>query len=267
LQESPASYYYTRKQQDHAGEQVTNTRPYILAAFVLIFLSLTSAGSAYTIPEKLEYDLTWSGIKAGTASLEVAENGPYIQFISRAASSDFVSVFYRVEDLAVSSLLKEVHMTLPGKPYSYHLKTSEGRHKKDKEVFFDFKARKVTYNNYLDKEQQLFDINDTTMDALSCFYYVRYLPLQVGKSIYVEIFDSKKLYKAEVQVVKKEEIQIPLGTFKTILIRPVLQTEGIFSRKGDILIWITDDDKRLPVMLKTKVKVGAIKATLTGGKY
>jgi hypothetical protein len=47
----------------------------------------------------------------------------------------------------------------------------------------------------------------------------------------------------------------------------VLLTEGIFSRKGDILIWVSDDAKRLPLLLKTKVKVGAIKATLTGGKY
>ena len=147
------------------------------------------------------------------------------------------------------------------------MKTSEGRHIKDKEVYFDFKAKKATFFNYLDKERQVFDINESTMDALSCFYYVRYLPLQVGKSVYVEIFDNKKLYKAEVQVVKKEEIETDFGTFKTILIRPVLQSEGIFNRKGDILIWLTDDAKRLPVLLKTKVKVGSIKATLTGGKY
>lgn len=234
----------------------------------IIFLLLAaSTASAYSIPERLEYDLTWSGIKAGTAELETVENGPYIQFISRARSSDFVSVFYRVEDLAVSSMKKEPHRTLPGLPYSYRLKTSEGRHKKDKEVFFDFAEKKVTFLNYLDKERQVFDIADGTMDALSCFFYVRYLPLQVGKSVYVEIFDNKKLYKAEVKVVKKEEIETSLGSFKTILIQPVLQSEGIFSRKGDILIWLTDDAKRLPVLLKTKVKVGSIKATLVGGKY
>jgi hypothetical protein len=246
---------------------LTTARSSFIAIFVLVILLLASTTAAYTVPERLEYELTWSGIKAGTASLEVLENGPYIQFVSRAVSSDFVSVFYRVEDVAVSSLLKESHKTLPGKPYNYKLKTSEGRHKKDKEVFFDFKEKKATYFNYLDKEKLVFGINETTMDALSCFYYVRYLPLPVGKSIYVEIFDSKKLYKAEVQVVRKEEIQIPLGTFKAILIKPILLSEGIFSRKGDVLIWVTDDEKRLPLLLKTKVKVGAITATLTGGKY
>jgi hypothetical protein len=267
LQELQASYYYTRKYLELAGEPVKTRKSIIFAIITLIFASLTSAATAYNIPERLEYDLTWSGIKAGTASLEVVDNGPYIQFISRAVSTSFVSVFYRVDDVAVSSLKKEAHKNLPGNPYNYRLKTSEGRHKKDKEVTFDFIARKATYNNYLDKEQQLFDIHETTMDALSCFFYVRYLPLQVGKSVFVEIFDNKKLYKAEVQVLRKEELQTPLGTFKTILIRPVLLTEGIFSRKGDILIWLSDDEKRLPLILKTKVKVGSIKATLTGGKY
>ncbi len=246
---------------------MTTHKSLILATVALIFLLLATTAAAYTLPERLEYDLTWAGIKAGTASLETVENGPYIQFVSRAMSSSFVSVFYKVDDLAVSSLKKEAHRNLPGTPYNYKLKTSEGRHKKDKEVFFDFNAKKATYYSYLDKEQQVFDINDTTMDALSCFFYVRYLPLQVGKSVYVEIFDNKKLYKAEVQVLKREELQTSLGTFKTILIRPVLLTEGIFSRKGDILIWLTDDEKRLPVLLQTKVKVGSIKATLTGGRY
>ncbi len=182
-------------------------------------------------------------------------------------STPFVSVFYKVDDLAVSSVKKEARGNLPVTPYNYKLKTSEGRHKKDKEVYFDFRTRKATYYSYLDREQQVFDIGEFTMDALSCFFYVRYLPLHVGKSVFVEIFDNKKLYKAEVQVLRKEELQTPLGTFQTILIKPVLLSEGIFSRKGDILIWLTDDDKRLPVLLKTKVKVGSISATLTGGRY
>jgi len=245
---------------------VTSPKTAGFAIFILALLLLSSAAAAFALPERLDYDLTWAGIKAGTASLETIENGQYVQLVSRAMSSDFVSVFYRVNDLAVSSLRKEAHTSLPGTPYNYRLKTSEGKHKKDKEVFFDSAGKKATYIDYLDKEQKTFDIGDFTMDALSCFYYVRFLPLHVGKSVFVEIFDNKKLYKAEVQVVKKEEIETPIGTFKTILIRPVLQSEGIFNRKGDILIWLTDDEKRLPVLLKTKVKVGSVKATLTAVK-
>ncbi|HMK60800.1 MAG TPA: DUF3108 domain-containing protein [Dissulfurispiraceae bacterium] len=233
------------------------------AVFVIAIIIFSQTAVPFVLPERLDYDLTWAGIKAGTASLETVEKDQYIQFVSRAMSSDFVSVFYRVDDLAVSSLKKIPIKNLPGTPYSYRLKTSEGKHRKDKEVYFDLAAKKAMYIDYLDKEQKSFDIGDSTMDALSCFYYVRFLPLHVGKSVFVDIFDNKKLYKAEIQVVKKEEIETPIGTFKTILIRPVLQSEGIFNRKGDIFIWLTDDERRVPVLLKTKVKVGAVKATIT----
>jgi hypothetical protein len=233
----------------------------------VLFLLVGSVASALTIPERLEYDLTWSGILAGTAVLEVKDNGPDIQFISRATSSPFVTVFYKVEDSAVSSLRKAPHKTLPGIPYNYRMKLSEGSSRKDKEVIFDLTANKAIYIDHLENERLSFDVSEKTMDALTCFFHVRYLPLQVGKSVYAQIFDNKKYYRVEVQVLKKEEIETPLGKFNTILIKPILLTEGIFIRKGDVLIWLTDDDRRLPVLLKTKVKVGAIMATLTGGIY
>jgi hypothetical protein len=46
-----------------------------------------------------------------------------------------------------------------------------------------------------------------------------------------------------------------------------MKSEGIFNRKGEMLIWLTDDQKRIPVKMQTKVAVGAITATLVGGSY
>jgi hypothetical protein len=51
------------------------------------------------------------------------------------------------------------------------------------------------------------------------------------------------------------------------VIQPLLKSEGIFARTGDIVIWLTDDDRRIPVQMKSKVVVGSITATLTGGSY
>jgi len=237
------------------------------AVIVSTVLMAWASVAAFTVPERLEYDLTWSRILAGTAVLEVKDIGPDIQLISSARSSPLLEVFYRVEDSAVSSLKKAPHGTLPGIPFNYRMKLSEGSSRKDKEVIFELKQKKAVYIDHLQNERLTFDISEKTMDALSCFFHVRYLPLQVGKSVYAQIFDNKKYYRVEVQVLKKEEITTPLGKFETILIKPILLTEGIFTRKGDVLIWLTDDDRRLPVLLKTKVKVGSIKATLTGGSY
>jgi hypothetical protein len=93
------------------------------------------------------------------------------------------------------------------------------------------------------------------------------MKLEVGKSVFVDVFDSKKLWNVEVQVLRKEKISTILGEVETIVIKPLMKSEGIFNRKGEILIWLTDDQKRIPVKMNTKVVVGAITATLVGGTY
>ncbi|HEX8948625.1 MAG TPA: DUF3108 domain-containing protein [Dissulfurispiraceae bacterium] len=239
----------------------------------LFFAPVVKAAAAvpFNVPEQLLYEVTWAGIRTGEASLEVKRAGASIQLISRARSSKWVSVFHKVDDLVVSTLKEErpkgLYENFVGAPLNYRIRLHEGRHVRDKEVAFDHTAKKATYTNYLNKEKLAFDIKGQVLDPLSSFYFIRTLPLEVGKSVYVDLFDSKKLYKAEVQVLKKEVIETSAGTFHTILIKPIIKSEGIFIRRGEILIWLTDDHKRIPVQLKTKAALGSVKAMLTGGQY
>ncbi len=246
----------------------------ITLSAVLVFLiiqlsAVLSPAWSFSIPEKLHYDLTWVGIKTGEAELEVRETAKDIQIISKANSSDWASIFHRVDDIVVSTIRKGENKGycegFIGVPHNYRIKIHEGRYQRDKEFLMDHVAKKVTYTNYLAKEKKEFVINESTLDPLSSFYYVRMLPLEVGKSVFLDVFDSKKLYKAEVQVLKREVLETPAGTFKTVLIKPILRSEGIFFKKGDILIWLTDDSRKIPVMVKTKVGVGSVKAILVGG--
>lgn len=236
--------------------------------FILLFLPLSAVfypADSFPIPEKLRYDLTWKGIKTGEAELEVRQEGNDIQLISRAKSSAFISIFYRVEDVVTSTIKRGENRGngegLVGLPYNYRAKIREGKQRRNIEFIMDHAARKATFINYLSKEKKTFDINESEFDPLSSFYFVRTLPLEVGKSVFIDIFD-RKLYRTEVQVLKREVIATSAGTFKTVLIKPVMKSEGIFFRKGDILIWLTDDNRRIPVMLQTKVAFGSVTATL-----
>ena len=60
----------------------------------------------------------------------------------------------------------------------------------------------------------------------------------------------------------RERITVPAGTFDCLVVQPVIQGEGLFQFEGDLTIWLSDDEHRLPVIMKTKVKVGAIDASL-----
>jgi len=259
------------------------------------FIAISYAAS-FNVPEKFIYDLTWTGIKAGTASLELINDRNKIKIISTAKSARWVSVFYTVDDRAESTLIKNEnnppespHSPLwkrgaegdfkggkggfsgeslsIGKPVNYRLKIREGRHRKDKEVIFDLSNSKATYINHLENEKKEFDVPAFVFDPISSFYYLRTLRLVVGESVYVTIFDSKKVWNVEVQVLRREKVTLPIGTFDTIVIKPLMKSEGIFYRKGDIYIWLTDDIKHIPVKLQTKVAVGHITATLIQGNY
>jgi hypothetical protein len=147
------------------------------------------------------------------------------------------------------------------------MKTREGRHRRDREVVFDLGGHSALYIDHRGGEKKNIPLHDNVFDPLSSFYYVRTLKLEVGQPVFVDILDNKKLWNVKVLVLRKEKIRTKLGSFDTIVIKPLMKSEGIFNRKGDILIWLTDDERRLPVMMLTKVAVGSITATLVGGQY
>lgn len=248
----------------------TNNKKLIITVFIsmtaLLLFCFVSA-NAFNIPEKFEYDITWTGIKAGTSSLELREDGDHIKIISTAKSADWVSVFYTVDDRIESTLIKNPHLEFMGQPSHYRVKIREGRHRRDKEIIFKNESNKVTYIDYISNEKKDFDIPGFLFDTLSSFYYVRTLKLEVGKSVTVTVFDNKKIWFVEVHVLKKEKITLPTGAVNTIVIKPSMQSEGIFFKKGEIFIWLTDDEKKIPVKLSAKVAIGSVTATLVGGMY
>jgi Protein of unknown function (DUF3108) len=223
--------------------------------------------ASFSMPEKFIYDLTWTGIKAGTASLELRNDGDRVKILSTAESAPWVSVFYTVEDKIESILSQSPSLKEQGQPIYYRLKIREGRHRKNKEVVFDRYNNKAKYTDYLSNEKREYDVPPHVYDPISSFYYVRSLKLLVGESVYVTIFDSKKVWNVEVQVLKKEKITLPAGTINTVVVKPLMKSEGIFYRKGEIFIWLTDDENHIPVKMQTKVAIGSITATLIKGLY
>jgi len=239
----------------------------VICIAALLSVVFASAAPAFTIPEKLVYDLTWTGVKAGTATLEVVNDMDTIRVISTARSASWVSVFYKVEDRVETVLVKGKSAIFIAQPRNYRMKLREGRHRRDKEVIYDHARKKAIFINHLDNDREEHAISEHAFDPLSVLYYVRTLKLDVGRPLHMDIFDSKKLWNVEVQVLRKERISSVLGEVNTIVIKPLLKSEGIFNRKGDMLIWLTDDQKRIPVRMQTKVAVGAITATLVEGVY
>ncbi len=212
---------------------------------------------ARSTKEKLYFDIYWFGIYAGKAVLEAINDNGVLRITSQVHSAPLISVFYKVEDYAESVIMD-------GIPVNFRIKQHEGRHRSDKETIFDMYNKNVTFFNYLKGTKKEHIIMDGVVwDVISGFYYLRTQPLEIGKTIYIGIFDSNKFFKAEINVLRKEKIVIPnMGEMGTVVVKPELKSEGLFQSNGDILIWLTDDEKRIPVKVETKVPVGNVVAEL-----
>jgi len=237
------------------------------ALVALVFFCPAHRAAAFPIPERLEFELSYTGIKAGHAVQEVSQDGTDIHIISTARSADWLRFFFPVDDQIDSYLTPGTPPSHFGSPRLYQERKHEGKTITNREARFDRQRLEVTTTDLRKKSEKKQAITKRTFDTLSCFYYIRTIPLQVGTSNFIDIYDCNRLWNTEVKVLRREVLVTPLGRFNTIVIHPLLKSEGIFARTGDMFIWLTDDDRRIPVQMKSKVIVGSITATLTGGSY
>jgi hypothetical protein len=230
-----------------------------LCSAISISLKTASASAA----ERFEYVLLWNGLTAGVASLESVTRGDRTELSSTISSTPPISVVYTVNDRVVSTLRRASGGSGIGLPEKYHITIREGRHRRDREYRFDYRTRLITYIDNERSERAEFAFSTAVFDPLSSIYHIRTLPLAVGKSTSVMVFDNKHIYAMEVKVLRREVVKTPAGEFSTILVHPVMQGEGFFSRKGELYLWLTDDALRMPVQIRSKIKIGTITGQLT----
>ncbi len=233
-------------------------------------LSLPSPNSHEVIPavsrpfrpgESLKFTVQYGIIHAGSAYLEVPEVRQWqghavYRFVARAESNSFFNKIYRVRNR-----IESVWDTTGRFSWRYSEDRHEGSHRFRDEVDFDPRRGEARYEN-----GQTFPIPPQVQDALSAFYYTRFQPLPLGGSIVFDYHADKKSAPLEVRILGRERVEVPAGRFNCIAIEPVLNAGGIFKSSGRLVIWLTDDERRMPVLMKSKVAIGSISAVLVDAR-
>jgi len=109
------------------------------------------------------------------------------------------------------------------------------------------------------------DITPYTQDFLSAIYYARTLngdTLQIGDIIPISFFLDDSVYVSSIVFEGRDTIEVELGTFRCLRFRPGLITGEVLSDKYPMTLWISDDKNHLPVLAKSKIIVGNLKAEL-----
>ena len=104
---------------------------------------------------------------------------------------------------------------------------------------------------------------DEPLDDLAFLYYARTLPLRVGDSYTINRYFKEDGNPVVLNVLRRETITVPAGTFNTVVVQPIIKTDGLFGEGGEAEVYFTDDERRILVYLRSKVPlVGSLNLSL-----
>lgn len=216
--------------------------------------------NAFGYGERFDYKIGYKFIIAGTGFLEIApkplnrfgRDAYQVHFEARSLES--LDWLYRVRDIFVTALdVKGIFS------WDFTQRVREGRYKRDSKSFFNHINNKAYFKD------SVYDIPPYVHDIISAFYYVRTLDLDTyknGSIFYLQNFFDGKTYKLGVKIHRREVCEVDAGKFNCIVIEPLIKEGGLFQADGAIYIWLTNDERKMPVKVAAKIPIGFVEAKL-----
>ena len=141
------------------------------------------------------------------------------------------------------------------------------------EAVFDHQSHKVVWtihgaNQTQSAQTSSAEFSEPVQDVLTVIYFVRTLPLEIGKTFDIPLSDAGRVFRFSVAVRERKRINTVLGRVNAMRVEPTLFGEaGVVRRRGTLSIWITDDARRLPVKAQLKVDMGTFDISLKKVSY
>jgi hypothetical protein len=198
--------------------------------------------------ETLRYAMTILGVAGGELTLSAIPselNGRRTtKFEMSALSNNFLSKFFLVRDTIVSWIDPKTFRSL-----RFEKHTVEGKRARDELTEFDYEKGLARH------EGASVPLEDATLDSLSSVYYLRTLRLDTEKPIEFQVFSGQP-HMLQVEIQGRETLAVPAGTFQTIRVEPKSTAGGLMGK--NLVLWLTDDARKIPVQIRSKLKVGTL---------
>ncbi len=214
---------------------------------------------AFGVGERLVFDVNFGFITAGEAVMtipsydSIASRKCYrIQFTVNSLPS--FSWIYKVEDRYLTFI--DVQAIAPLR-FEQHI--HEGSFTRDFVAEFDQQKRIARTSG------GQYPIQQYVHDILSAFYFVRtvdFSSFKTGDMMTLYNFYGDKSYELGVRFLGRQDLEVAAGTFRTIVVEPLVKEGGLFKSEGRIVVWLTDDAVKMPVRVNTKVVIGSIDTEL-----
>ena len=175
--------------------------------------------------------------------------------------------FYRMDDRTVSWLAPDPYRSL-----RFEENLRQGGYRRQRRWELDHEALAATRQDWNEeaeaylphRRQRDLPMPPGALDEISYLYLIRTLPLEVGRTYEFDRYFEEDGNPVVVEVLRRERVRVPAGTFDTIVLRPTIQTDGLFGEEGQAEVFISDDDRRLIVQIRSRMKIGGVDMYLRG---
>lgn len=251
---------------------------FLSSLLYLLFLSVVQAQPPqYFQNESAEYSIWWGKpftifpqkiIKAGSGELKSkirkSDSSRVLIIEAYAKSSVFINAFYPVDNYSKVVVNPEnlwpifTHQIFEQKDI-YRITDIDFNHQNKFLFFKDFLRKKSEVNIKIDS--LTFENYPEIFDIVSALYKVRTLSLITGDTLNLDVFDTDhKVFQLKIVVIKRDTIKTIFGkNTKCVVIEPILGNyAGLFIKNGALVLWFTDDDKRVLVKAELNIKIGKV---------
>lgn len=224
-----------------------------------------NAGLAFGPGEQVVMRITWARLLAGRAWLSVdgpPEATPWELTLTARSQGFFAWLTrFRVEDRTVSRWDPQRRCSL-----GIEKRLREGRHARDQRVVID-PAAGLALAEDARLAQTRYDVGSCVQDVLSAFFAARAAGFAPdGAPAPVRTFDNGRLFDMRFEPVRAETLDLPPPLGRKVATRVfevrLVPDTGVFEQQGRLLLWVTDDERRVPARLRAKAPVGWVSADL-----
>jgi hypothetical protein len=198
----------------------------------------------FGVGERLDYEVRLSGIRVGGGFMEVSKmdsiRGREAWHTSFGIKGGLA--FYRVNDRYESWFDTQSFASL-----RYHQEIDEGSYERQSR-FEIYPDRRLV----VDSKGAEFPTVENPLDDGSFLYFLRTIPLEVGKEYAFDRYFRLDRNPVRIRVLRRERVSVPAGTFDAVVVQPIIKTRGIFSENGRAEVWLSDDQHRIMLQMKSR---------------
>ena len=217
--------------------------------------------------ENLFYRIHYGFLTAGNATLSTTKTtykgqpAFYIKGVGKTSGA--TKAFFKVEDVY------ESYVNDNKEPMFYVRNVSEGSYRQHLQSTFNQENNTLTL---VDKKTtanppKVVRVPNDVQDMLSVFYYLRSLPeanIKVGSIFKMNVWIDDELFPFQIRIAGTDNIDTKFGKINCLRIIPSMMSGRVFKEKEGVTLWVSNDQNKVPILIKAELKVGSLKASIDG---